>query len=55
VNDDALTLRLPLVLGGQVIVLLVDALGANGWAGDFRQRMRQKHQRLGRRAQVGGL
>ncbi|MCY1424150.1 hypothetical protein D9M71_398870 [compost metagenome] len=55
VDDDALTLRLPLVLGGQVVILLVDALGADGRTGDFRQRMRQEHQRLGRRAQVGGL
>ncbi|MNE19537.1 hypothetical protein D3C80_1126240 [compost metagenome] len=55
VNDDALALWLTFVLSGEVIVLLVDALGADGWPGDFRQRMGQKHQRLGRRAQVGGL
>ena len=46
VNDDAFALGLAVMLGGQVVVLRVDALGADGRAGDFRQGMGQKHQRL---------
>src|SRR3546814_10545683 len=53
VNDDALPQWLADMLGSQVVVLLLQAIGTYGRTGNFRQRMGQVHQRLGRRTQVG--